>query len=193
MSSRSTKKENNAEQDTESTIEQVIQAQVVHLSSAAEDQGIQRPGTFTCGRRTGSKLVFPILYLGKDGVENPVVLGIVMTGLHGKSLIFGYRLEDLDGDPKEELDQLIEFEGLSERVNWPADALADVLFDHRKALILLPNDVLYARENGWNQLFEDVKTGVRTTNRTAVRRMGRLILGSDRQVDAYNQIANESA
>lgn len=91
------------------------------------------------------------------------------------------------------MSQLIEFEGLSERVNWPADALADVPFDHRKALILLPNDVLYARENGWNQLFEDVKTGVRTTNRTAVRRMGRLILGSDRQVDAYNQIANESA
>ena len=110
MSSRSSKKENQEEQDTESTIEQVIQAQVVHLSSAAEDQEIQRPGTFTCGRRTGSKLVFPIVYLGKGGVENPVVLGIVMTGLHGKSLIFGYRLEDLDGDLKEELDQLIEFE-----------------------------------------------------------------------------------
>ena len=193
MSSRSTKKENQEEPISESNIEQVIQAQVVHLSSAAEDQEIQRPGTFTCGRRTGSKLVFPIVYLGKDGVENPVVLGIVMTGLHGKSLIFGYRLEDLDGHLKEELDQLIEFEGLSERVNWPADALADVLFDHRKALILLPNEVLYARGNGWNQLFEEVRTGVRTTNRTAVRRMGRLILGSDRQVDAYNQIANESA
>ena len=193
MSSRSSKKENQEEPISQRNIEQKIQAQVVHLSSAAEDQGIERPGTFTCGRRTGSKLVFPIVYIGKDGVENPVVLGIVMTGLHGKSLIFGYRLEDLDGDPKEELDQLIEFEGLSERVNWPADALADVLFDHRKALILLPNDVLYARENGWDQLFEEVRTGVRTTNRTGVRRMGRLILGSDRQVDAYNQIANESA
>ena len=193
MSSRSTKKENQEEPISESNIEQVIQAQVVHLSSAAEDEEIKRPGTFTCGRRTGSKLVFPIVYLSKGGVENPVVLGIVMTGLHGKSLIFGYRLEDLDGHLKEELDQLIEFEGLSERVNWPADALADLLFDHRKALILLPNDVLCARENGWNQLFEEVRIGVRTTNRTAVLRMGRLILGSDRQVDAYNQIANESA
>ena len=193
MSSRPSKKENQDEPITQNTIEQVIQAQVIHLSSAADNQEIQRPGTFPCGRRTGSKLVFPIVYLSKNGFQNPLVLGIVMTGLHGKSLIFGYRLEDLDGDSKEELDQLIEFEGLSERVNWPADALADVLFDHRKALILLPNDVLYARENGWNQLFEDVKTGVRTTNRTAVRRMGRLILGSDRQVDAYNQIANESA
>jgi hypothetical protein len=193
MSSRSSEKENQEEPISESNIEQVIQAQVVHLSSAAEDQEIQRPGTFTCGRRTGSKLVFPIVYLGKDGGKNPVVLGIVMTGLHGKSLIFGYQLEDLDGDLKEELEQLIEFEGLSERVNWPADAFADVLFDHRKALILLPNDVLYARENGWTKLFEEVKIGVRTTNRTAVRRMGRLILGSDRQVDAYNQIANESA
>jgi hypothetical protein len=193
MSSRTSKTESEKEPIIESYIEELIQAQVVHLSSAAEEQEIQRPGTFPCGRRTGSKLVFPIVHLGKDGIENPVLLGIVMTGLHGKSLIFGYQLEDLDGDLKEELEQLIEFEGLSERVNWPADALADVLLDHRKALILLPNDVLYARENGWNQLFEDVKTGVRTTNRTAVRRMGRLILGSDRQVDAYNQIANESA
>ena len=193
MSSRSWEKENQEGQVTENSIEQVIQAQVVHLSSAAEDQEIQRPGTFTCGRRTGSKLVFPIVCLSKNGVENPIVIAIVMTGLHGKSLIFGYQLEDLDGHLKEELDQLIEFEGLSERVNWPADALADVLFDHRKALILLPNDVLFARENGWNRLFEDVKKGVRTTNRTAVKRMGRLILGSDRQVDAYNQIANESA
>ena len=193
MSSRSSKKENQEEPISQRNIEQIIQAQVVHLSSAAEDQEIQRPGTFTCGSRTGSKLVFPIVYLSKDGVENPIVLGIVMTGLHGKSLIFGYQLEDLDGDLKKELEQLIDFEGLSERVNWPADALADVLFDHRKALILLPDDVLYARENGWNQLFEEVRTGVRTTNRTGVRRMGRLILGSDRQVDAYNQIANESA
>ena len=193
MSSKPSKSESKEEPISKSNIEQVIQAQVVHLSSAAEDQEIQRPGTFSCGRRTGSKLVFPIVYLSKDRVDNLVVLGIVMTGLHGKSLIFGYQLEDLDGDLKKELEQLIDFEGLSERVNWPADALADVLFDHRKALILLPNDVLFARENGWNQLFEDVKSGVRTTNRTAVRRMGRLILGSDRQVDAYNQIANESA
>ena len=193
MSSKSSKTESEKQPMIEKNTEQSIQAQVVHLSSAAEDQEIQRPGTFTCGRRTGSKLVFPIVYFGKDGVENPVVLGIVMTGLHGKSLIFGYHLEDLDDHLKEELDQIIEFEGLSERVNWPADALADVLFDHRKALILLPNDVLFARKYGWNRLFEDVKTGVRTTNRTAVRRMGRLILGSDRQVDPYNQIANESA
>ena len=98
MSSRSSKKENQEEPISESNIEQVIQAQVVHLSSAAEDQEIQRPGTFTCGRRTGSKLVFPIVYLGKDGGENPVVLGIVMTGLHGKkSLIFNSAVARIGG------------------------------------------------------------------------------------------------
>ena len=92
---------------------------------------IQRPGTFTCGRRTDQNC-FPIVYL-EGWSENPVVLGIVMTGLHEKSLIFGYRLEDLDGHLKEELDQLIEFEGLSERVNWHRCFRSS---SNRKALIL---------------------------------------------------------
>ena len=77
-------------------IEQCVQAQIIHLSSESEHQGINRPGAFSNGRRTNTKLVFHIIYIGDQEASSPLVLGIVMTGLCGRSVIFGYSLLELN-------------------------------------------------------------------------------------------------
>ena len=178
-------------------IEQCVQAQIIHLSSESEHQGIMRPGAFSNGRRTNSKLVFPIIYIGDQESSSPLVLGIVMTGLSGRSVIFGYSLLELNLEIQGEITKLLEFEGFPAKsssgipMNWEAKTVIDVLLEYKKALILLPNDVLFAREKGWNRLIEDVKTGVRSTNRTAVNKLGRMALKTEKQRSAYKQISNE--
>lgn len=178
-------------------IEQCVQAQIIHLSSESEHQGIMRPGAFSNGRRTNSKLVFPIIYIGDQESSSPLVLGIVMTGLSGRSVIFGYSLLELNVEIQGEITKLLEFEGFPAisssgiPMNWEAKTVVDVLLEYKKALILLPNDVLFAREKGWNRLIEDVKTGVRSTNRTAVNKLGRMALKTEKQRSAYKQISDE--
>jgi hypothetical protein len=76
-------------------------------------------------------------------------------------------------------------------MNWEAKTVVDVLLEYKRAFILLPNDVLYSRERGWNRLIEDVKTGVRSTNRTAINKLGRMALKSEKQRTAYKQISEE--
>ena len=179
------------------SIEPCIQAQIIHLSSESEHQGIKRPGAFSNGRRTNSKLVYPIIYIGDQESNSPLVLGIVMTGLHGRSVIFGYSLLELNVEIQKEITNLLEFEGFPVKssfgkpMNWEAKTVADVLLEYKKAFILLPNDVLFAREKGWNRLIEDVNIGVRSTNRTAVNKLGRMALKSEKQRSAYKQISDE--
>ena len=183
--------------DFKINIEQCVQAQIIHLSSESEHLGIKRPGTFSNGRRTNSKLVFPIIYIGDQESSSPLVLGIVMTGLSGKSVIFGYSLLELNVEIQGEITKLLGFGGFPAisssgiPMNWEAKTVVDVLLEYKKALILLPNDVLFAREKGWNRLIEDVKTGVRSTNRTAVNKLGRMALKTEKQRSAYKQISNE--
>ena len=183
--------------DFKINIEQCVQAQIIHLSSESEHQGIMRPGAFSNGRRTNSKLVFPIIYIGDQESSSPLVLGIVMTGLSGRSVIFGYSLLELNVEIQGEITKLLEFEGFPATsssgipMNWEAKTVVDVLLEYKKALILLPNDVLFAREKGWNRLIEDVKTGVRSTNRTAVNKLGRMALKTEKQRSAYKQISDE--
>ena len=183
--------------DLKINIEQCVQAQIIHLSSESEHLGIKRPGTFSNGRRTNSKLVFPIIYIGDQESSSPLVLGIVMTGLSGKSVIFGYSLLELNVEIQGEITKLLGFEGFPAisssgiPMNWEAKTVVDVLLEYKKALILLPNDVLFAREKGWNRLIEDVKTGVRSTNRTAVNKLGRMALKTEKQRSAYKQISDE--
>ena len=97
--------------DFKINIEQCVQAQIIHLSSESEHQGIKRPGAFSNGRRTNSRLVFPIIYIGDQESSSPLVLGIVMTGLSGKSVIFGYSLLELNVEIQGEITKLLEFEG----------------------------------------------------------------------------------
>ena len=183
--------------DFKINIEQCVQAQIIHLSSESEHQEIKRPGAFSNGRRTNSKLVYPIIYIGDQETNGPLVLGIVMTGLSGRSVIFGYSLLELNVEIQREITDLLEFEGFPAKsssdmpMNWEAKTVVDVLLEYKKALILLPNDVLFAREKGWNRLIEDVKIGVRSTNRTAVNKLGRMVLKTEKQRSAYKQISNE--
>ena len=120
-----------------------------------------------------------------------------MTGLSGRSVIFGYSLLELNVEIQREITSLLEFEGFPAKsssgkpMNWEAKTVVDVLLEYKKALILLPNDVLFAREKGWNCLIEDVKTGVRSTNRTAVNKLGRMALKTEKQRSAYKQISDE--
>ena len=183
--------------DFKINIEQCVQAQIIHLSSESEHQEIKRPGAFSNGRRTNSKLVYPIIYIGDQETNGPLVLGIVMTGLSGRSVIFGYSLLELSVEIQREITDLLEIEGFPAKsssgmpMNWEAKTVVDVLLEYKKALILLPNDVLFAREKGWNRLIEDVKTGVRSTNRTAVNKLGRMAIKSEKQRSAYKQISDE--
>ena len=120
-----------------------------------------------------------------------------MTGLCGRSVIFGYSLLELNIEIQGEITKLLEFEGfpskssLGKPMDWEAKTVVDVLLEHKKALILLPNDVLFAREMGWNRLIEDVRTGARSTNRAVVNKLGRMVVTSEKQRSAYKQISNE--
>lgn len=197
MSKESLKSNGDDELDLKINIEQCVQAQIIHLSSESEHQEIKRPGAFSNGRRTNSKLVYPIIYIGDQETNGPLVLGIVMTGLSGRSVIFGYSLLELNVEIQREITDLLEFEGFPAKsssdmpMNWEAKTVVDVLLEYKKALILLPNDVLFAREKGWNRLIEDVNTGVRSTNRTAVNKLGRMVIKSEKQRSAYKQISDE--
>ena len=197
MSKESLKSDEDERLDFKINIEQCVQAQIIHLSSESEHQGIKRPGAFSNGRQTNSKLVFPIIYIGDQESSSPLVLGIVMTGLCGRSVIFGYSLLELNVEIQGEITKLLEFEGFPTKssfgkpMNWEAKTVVDVLLEYKKALILLPNDVLFSREKGWNRLIEDVKTGVRSTNRTAINKLGRMALKSEKQRSAYKQISSE--
>ena len=197
MSKESLKSNGDDELDLKINIEQCVQAQIIHLSSESEHQEIKRPGAFSNGRRTNSKLVYPIIYIGEQETNGPLVLGIVMTGLSGRSVIFGYSLLELNVEIQREITDLLEFEGFPAKsssdmpMNWEAKTVVDVLLEYKKALILLPNDVLFAREKGWNRLIEDVNTGVRSTNRTAVNKLGRMVIKSEKQRRAYKQISDE--
>jgi hypothetical protein len=106
-------------------------------------------------------------------------------------------LLELSVEIQREITELLEFEGFpatstaGKSMNWEAKTVIDVLLEYKKALILLPNDVIFARENGWERLIEDVKTGVRSTNRTAVNKLGRMVLQSEKQRTAYKQLSDE--
>jgi hypothetical protein len=197
MSKESSKSIENGVLDFEINIEGCVQAQIIHLSSESESQEIKRPGAFSNGKRTNSKLVYPIIYIGNRESKSPLVLGIVMTGLCGRSVIFGYSLLELNVELQKEASKLLESEGFptastfGKPMNWDAKTVVDVLLEYKKALILLPNDVLFARNNGWERLIIDVKTGVRSTNRTVVNKLGRMALKSEKQRNAYKQISNE--
>jgi hypothetical protein len=63
--------------------ESIIQMQVNEISCISMEKGIQRPGQFPNGRRTSSKLVYPIVAYDAERCPCPTVLGLVLTGLAG--------------------------------------------------------------------------------------------------------------
>ncbi len=169
--------------------ESIIQMQVNELSCILEEKGIQRPGQFANGRRTSSKLVYPIVAYDAERCPCPTVLGLVLTGLAGKSLFFGMGIKGLSDELVGYMNELLEFEGMPIGVKWNP---AEVFIEARVATILLPDDILFARENGWVEMMGQVREGKRSTHRLVVAKMGRMALAHEKQDRAYNELKEEA-
>lgn len=176
-----------------------IQMQVNNWTAIALDRNIKRPGVSSNGRRTNSKLVYPILYIPANDNQSKVVIGVVLTGFAGMNTIVGYSLQDLEPEARDDVTNSLEFEGFpshssfDEQMDWGAKTVVDVLLEQRKALILLPADILFARQHGWEALFENVRLGTRSTNRTAVYKLGRAAIRfSEIQRKAHLQLKQEA-
>ena len=169
--------------------ESIIQIQVNELSCIVEKEGIQRPGKFANGRRTSSQLVYPIVAYDSDRCPYPTVLGLVLTGLGGKTLFFGMGIKGLSVGLVDYMNDLLEFEGMPIGVQWNP---ADVFIEAKVATILLPEDILFARENGWVEMMSQVREGKRSTHRLAVAKLGRMALAHEKQKRAYKELGEES-
>jgi len=169
--------------------ESIIQMQVNELSCILEKEGIERPGQFANGRRTSSHLVYPIVAYDAERCPYPTVLGLVLTGLAGKTLFFGMGIKGLSVGLVDYMNELLELEGMPVGVQWNP---ADVFIEAKVATILLPDDILFARENGWIEMMKQVREGKRSTHRLAVTKLGRMALAHDKQKSAYKKLEEES-
>jgi hypothetical protein len=168
--------------------ESIIQMQVNELSCILEKEGIQRPGKFPNGQRTSSHLVYPIVAYDAERCPYPTVLGLVLTGLAGKTLFFGMGIKGLSAGLVDYMNDLLEFEGMPVGVQWNP---ADVFIEAKVATILLPDDILFARENGWVEMMNQVREGKRSTHRLVVAKMGRMALAHEKQERAYKELEAE--
>ena len=168
--------------------ESIIQMQVNELSCILEKEGIQRPGKFPNDQRTSSHLVYPIVAYDAERCPCPTVLGLVLTGLAGKTLFFGMGIKGLSVGLVEYMNELLELEGMPVGVQWNP---ADVFIEAKVATILLPDDVLFARENGWIEMMSQVREGKRSTHRLAVAKLGRMALAHEKQKRAYKELGAE--
>ena len=169
--------------------ESIIQMQVNELSCILEKKGIQRPGKIA-GRRTSSHLVYPIVAYDAERCPCPTVLGLVLTGLAGKTLFFGTGIRGLSVGLVDYMNELLEFEGMPIGIQWNP---ADVFIEAKVATILLPDDILFARENGWIEMMKQVRDGKRSTHRLVVDKMGRMALAHDKQKSAYKELEEEDS
>jgi len=168
--------------------ESIIQMQVNELSCMLQKKGVKRPGQFANGRRTSSRLVYPIVAFDVERCPYPIVIGLVLTGLAGKTLLFGVEIKDLSVELKDYMNELLEFEGIPTGIRWNP---VDVFIEARVATILLPDDVLFARENGWIEMMSQVREGKRSTHRLAVDKLGRMALAHEKQKRAYKELEEE--
>jgi hypothetical protein len=168
--------------------ESIIQMQVNELSCILEKKGIRRPGQLENGRRTSSHLVYPIVAYDAERCPCPTVLGLVLTGLAGKTLFFGMGIKGLSVGLVDYMNELLEFEGMPIGVQWNP---ADVFIEAKVATILLPDDILFARENGWIEMMKQVREGKRSTHRLAVAKLGRMALAHEKQKRAYKELEEE--
>ena len=172
--------------------ELAIQLQINELSCIAESEGVQRPGKLPNGNGTSSTLIYPVLAYDAVHCPYPTVIALYLTGLAGESTLVGYGKQELPKELKTCLEEVLEFEGLIAGVHWKVEFVVDVLLEARIATVLLPKDVLYAREHGWFELMSLVRQGERSTHRLAVSKLGRMALAVNGQKKAYRQLKEES-
>ena len=191
---KDTEKKDKLVQDFEEKIdwELALQLQINELSCLAENEGIQRPGIFSNGRRTSSKLIYPVLAYDAVHCPYPTVIGLILTGLQGKTIMVGLGKQELPLGLKTCLDEILEFEGMAVEVHWKAADVADILLEARIATILLPEDVMFARQNGWVEMMALVRQGERSTHRLVVAKMGRMALAFEKQKKAYKKLKEDS-
>lgn len=177
--------------DESSDWEDALQAQINELSCLAEEVGVVRPGKIG-SRRTKSRLVYPVVIHDAKHCPYPTVIGLVFTGLAGKTLFFGMGKMDLPQELRSHIDSILNFEGMLTSVHWDAATVIDVFLETRTAVILLPEDVFFARQNGLVKLMELVKSGERSTNRLVVKTMGRMAISMKKQKSAFIQLKEEA-
>ena len=168
-----------------------IQMQVNEWSCAAQEEGILRPGKLSNGRRTSSKLLYPVVVYNETECRYPTVIGIVLTGLAGRSTFYGFKKEDLPNALKTLLKHIEEFEHLPPEIQWDSNVVFDLFLEARYGLVLLPEDVHFAREHGWAKLMSEVRCRNRSTHRVAVSKLGRLAMWSFAQKSAYSKLKSE--
>jgi len=168
--------------------ESIIQMQVNELSCRVESEGIQRPGQSATGRRTSSRLVYPIVAYDDERCPYPTVLGLVLTGLAGKTLFYGMKIKELSVGLVDYMEDLLDFEGMPTGVQWNP---VEIFIEAKVATILLPDDILFARENGWIEMMNQVRDGKRSTHRLVVSKMGRMALTDEKQKRAYKKLEGE--
>ena len=116
-------------------------------------------------------------------------MGLVLTGLRGRTVIYEIDREELPIGLADYMTELLEFEGMPTSIDWNP---TDVFIEAKVATILLPEDILFARENGWRELMQQVRSGARTTHRLAVEKMGRMALADKKQSKAYKELKKEN-
>ena len=82
--------------------------------------------------------------------------------------------EDLPEALKTLLEHIEGFEHLPPNIQWDSSVVFDLFLEARYGLVLLPEDVHYAREHGWAKLMSEVRCRNRSTHRVAVNKLGRL-------------------
>ena len=148
---------------------------------------------------SSKRVLFPILFLSEDTSAPPVVIGVVLAGVAGKYVIAGYSMNKLPAEIRKVAKKSFEIEGImtvnevGEDINHSSRAIVDVLLEHRRAMILLPNDLIFARQNCWEKMFDQVLSNNRSTNRVAVYKLGRMALWFQKdQKDSYYKIRKEN-
>ncbi len=119
----------------------------------------------------------------------PTCVGIGSDRSSGRTVIYEIEREELSIGLADYMTELLEFEGMPIGVDWNP---TDVFIEAKVATILLPDDVLFARENGWLELMAQVRSGARTTHRLAVEKMGRMALADKKQRKAYKELKKEN-
>ena len=128
-----------------------------------------------------------------------MVIGVVLAGVAGQYVIAGFSMNKLPEEIYKVVKKSFEIEGImtvneaGEDINHSSRAIVDVLLEHRRAMILLPNDLIFARQNGWDKLFDQVLSNHRSTNRVAVYKLGRMALWFQKdQKESYYKIRKEN-
>lgn len=107
--------------------------------------------------------IFPVIGMVKEVYDKPVVIGAFLVGIpkddeHTSMIMSAVADEILPDEITTWTKNAIQME------NGYYENTAECLLGLRRAVIALNKDIQYARENGWEQLIDEIMSGNRSTN-----------------------------